>query len=1180
MLQQIVCRVPLLYASLLFCYIGLIRCSEYVYTIIPSSNTSCSVQQSCHTLDEFALNATVTWLQNTDDNLTMNLLCGNHSLSLQVNISNIASLKLVSENGNNWINCRRLSGFNFKNISKIQIVNLKFYRCGVNKFNLKTSIISLQLSSIAIKACAFIHSSGTIIEAHKSSIVINQCIFNYSYVAVKDGYYNSSFINGGISYTRNSVLSTGPGVVVNISKSTANFTACMFHGNIATSSTVIQVKNSNITMHKCEISNNTATSTDVVFLTSNTTANFTACMFHGNSVTGGKVIRVDESDITMHKCELTNNTGKVCNLFDSYEDTTYATNGEKWFGVVCSRNSTVKIHGCHFKYNCVIKFGVLQIESSRYLNISNTTIEDNDANTFKVLNVQDSLVNTEGLVIRRNHGIVAAFIKCTANITEKFTYSDNLGTLLIRLSEITFHGRIDFLRNNESWSTDYGGALTSSLSIIHFMGTTTFSENWSNVVGGAIWSSGSKLHAHCRIVITNNIAVKRGGGIFLHQSELDCHNCTITGNHASDRGGGIHASSSIISVGSEWKESEWTGAKNSTLVFASNNANTGGGLSLEANSKLYAFGESDYWYDIVFKNNTAELGIAIFVDDDTTNIATCNSTFNSTYSVENECFLQTPFFIKLSKAQWGGTVNFSESESLSNVLFGGLLDRCTVYFKNDIYIRNENYDYFDHKDRDRVDGVTYLKKVSHNEDITALISSEAVRVCFCRHCNGSTEPACDYTPPPLTVIRGKTFHLKLAAVDQVNRLVDTTIYASLNSTKSELKAGLGKEIRTNGSCITQGFNIISPNDTVTEELSFYAKGPCKGVGISKSKIEINFENCSSITCPIGFQPLENPKHCKCQCDPRISLYVTKCYKSNQTLLREHNFWIDYVNETNNTGFLFHQDCPNDYCLPASPAVYINLNIPNGADAQCNYNRSGLLCGSCKSGFSLSLGSSHCVQCNSYWPGVFIAVSIGALLSGIGLVAFVLLINLTVAVGTLNGLIFYANIVFAGANSFLPFRNQNFFTIFIAWLNLSVGLDTCFIKGLDAYAKVWLELAFPIYIIVVLGIMILATKCSSRFTQFIGKGNPVATLATLIFLSYAKLLSIIIDILSLAVLKYPNGSRVIVWHPDATVKYLQGKHVLLFLTATVIVTMGLAYTCLLYTSPSPRDATLSRMPSSA
>ena len=41
------------------------------------------------------------------------------------------------------------------------------------------------------------------------------------------------------------------------------------------------------------------------------------------------------------------------------------------------------------------------------------------------------------------------------------------------------------------------------------------------------------------------------------------------------------------------------------------------------------------------------------------------------------------------------------------------------------------------------------------------------------------------------------------------------------------------------------------------------------------------------------------------------------------------------------------NCPFDYCLSTSPLF--DLNQPNGADAQCAFNRPSLLCGSCKSG---------------------------------------------------------------------------------------------------------------------------------------------------------------------------------------------------------------------------------------
>ena len=79
-----------------------------------------------------------------------------------------------------------------------------------------------------------------------------------------------------------------------------------------------------------------------------------------------------------------------------------------------------------------------------------------------------------------------------------------------------------------------------------------------------------------------------------------------------------------------------------------------------------------------------------------------------------------------------------------------------------------------------------------------------------------------------------------------------------------------------------------------------------------------------------------------------------------------------------------------------------------------------------------------------------------------------------------------------------------------------------------------------------------------------KKNPAATLATLILLSYTKLLQAVINILSFTILKYPNGSQKAVWLPDANVQFLEVKHVPLFLVALTLVSLGLAYTVLLIT----------------
>ena len=60
-------------------------------------------------------------------------------------------------------------------------------------------------------------------------------------------------------------------------------------------------------------------------------------------------------------------------------------------------------------------------------------------------------------------------------------------------------------------------------------------------------------------------------------------------------------------------------------------------------------------------------------------------------------------------------------------------------------------------------------------------------------------------------------------------------------------------------------------------------------------------------------------------------------------------------------------------------------------------------------------------------------------------------NLTVPQGTINGLI-YANIVRANKAVFFPPGDTNILTAFIAWLNLNLGIGTCFADGLNGYWK--------------------------------------------------------------------------------------------------------------------------------
>ena len=77
--------------------------------------------------------------------------------------------------------------------------------------------------------------------------------------------------------------------------------------------------------------------------------------------------------------------------------------------------------------------------------------------------------------------------------------------------------------------------------------------------------------------------------------------------------------------------------------------------------------------------------------------------------------------------------------------------------------------------------------------------------------------------------------------------------------------------------------------------------------------------------------------------------------------------------------------------------------------------------------------------------------------------------------------------------------------------------------------------FPVYVIILIVLIIIVSSHSTKFSNLIGKKEPVATLATLILLSYAKLVGVSFKSLSRGILVYPNRN-VSLRLPDATIEY--------------------------------------------
>ena len=308
-----------------------------------------------------------------------------------------------------------------------------------------------------------------------------------------------------------------------------------------------------------------------------------------------------------------------------------------------------------------------------------------------------------------------------------------------------------------------------------------------------------------------------------------------------------------------------------------------------------------------------------------------------------------------------------------------------------------------------------------------------------------------------------------------------------------------------------------------------------------------------MSCPVGFT-LQNGI---CNCDPIFSTYTDKCYIDHSAIEHSANTWITAHTIANNTEYLI-SDCPMDYCLPYSSKL--NLLYP---ELQCQFNRTGILCSQCQHPLSMVFGSSRCLKCNNVY---IILISVIVMVAGIGLVIILYLLNLTVTNGTINGIIFYANVVSINDSVFLV--NENVFKplrLFISFTNLDLGIETCFYNGMSSYAKMWLQMFFPSYLIVIAVSIIISSRYSSRILR-LTYTRSLPVLATLFLLSYTGVLRIILTVLfSYSTITHlPSGQQQIAWSIDASVPLFRGKFTILFITCLILFLLLIPFNIILST----------------
>ena len=761
---------------------------------------------------------------------------------------------------------------------------------------------------------------------------------------------------------------------------------------------------------------------------------------------------------------------------------------------------------------------------------------------------------------------------------ENSEFSHNIGRYGV-LIDSNGNGSVEFcsctIYNNTAKM--YGGGVyidSNENGSIEFHNCNIYS-NTANYGGGGVniyLKDGSIEFQNCNI--SNNAAQKYGGGVLIDSNgngSIEFSDCRIYHNTARENGGGIY----IYSNGN-------CSFNFSNCIIYNNTAYLGSGLLLNAqhftSTNSFLFTNVSFNFNKVpNKNNDYQAAVVLFniydIMFEQIEVSNHNTTglvsFNTVIT-----FKKDSTFVNNSGIYGGGLALYESSQLLlknqTHIYFvnnhasesgGGifvsqvLVDDISTTRSFQVIIDNSiAWLYFVNNTANISGDVLYGGKIDncsfddlfhyHQQRGLSVVSSDPIQVCFCV----SDKPNCSILNINIAVMPGIDFNIPLATVGLKNGLTKGVIKLTLSDNLSTLSSHSN---RLNATCTNVTFKL-SANPDLLNATDIY-------VTLETSIIDPLLDHQAKVihvtidSCPIGFPLVNNT----CVCRSELNTPPMTCDINTQIITRDNSMWIGY--EKNLDCLIVYQNCPFDYCNDNT--IHFKVTSP---DTQCLYNRSGLLCGQCDEGLSLMLGSNQCGQCTNDYLALIIPFAV----AGIALVAFVIILNVTVSVGTINGLIFYANILKIYEPFFFPNGRITFLSSFILWLNLDLGIETCFYHGINSCYKTWLQFLFPGYVWFLIILIIILAKYSSKVVRLVGR-QVIPVLATMILLSYTKLIRSVFQVLHYTNIHCRGGNNVTLlrWYNDANIQYLKGCHLLLSLfSLAVIILLIVPYTFYLLTIP--------------
>ena len=687
-------------------------------------------------------------------------------------------------------------------------------------------------------------------------------------------------------------------------------------------------------------------------------------------------------------------------------------------------------------------------------------------------------------------------------------------------SAIKFQGHSTVTFNSNK-ATYFGGALGSNCNITFENNCAIAFNNNEALQGGAIFTvSDIAFKDDSRVKFDNNSARTLGGALYTVNLTFSGNTAvTFNNNEAILNGGALYSDNGSVRI-----------KQKSTVTFINNSAQNGGALFISASTVL-VLEHSNVTFD---KNIAREDGGAIYFDDHVQAIFKNSTTITFRFNLADNHGGAVYSKITQSKKYFNiSEINFNKNAArlAGNILYIDVTRSCNGSCLADGMVGISPSD----------------KEISTSPNLLKLYHPAK---CIS---NDSTECEKYYID---NIMLGQEIKIYVCLLDHYNKPAEVTQFKFIGENHQSYFMDGSKYTSISCNHTIEGVSIQGNKSVSNLPLNYSILLTSYATGKSVRKIV-------SVNVTIGLSPCHpgfwyHNKSQKCEC------YNTSgvVYCSGSTSAIRRGYWFGNVNGISTVTF-----CPINYCnFTCCKTTNGYYELSPVRVNQCKSHRSGIACGSCEEGYTLSFDSAKCINVNRCTTGqTILIITVTVIYWFVVVIAVFIIMYYQVGIGYFYAITYYYSVVDILLSQHTDISNGLYIMVSImssvAKITPQFLGHLCLFENMSGIDQQFIHYIHPLAISMMLIFICWLARKSKRLSMFISRGI-IRAICFLLLLSYTSMATT--SLLLMRSLTFVDVDNVYTYL-SPNIRYFQGRHLAYGIIAIIfalLIVIGLPLLLLL------------------